>query len=421
MSDLKNKALEYHKEKNGKLGTDLLTKLNTKEDLSLAYSPGVGFPCLEIQKNPDDAYEYTSKGHTVAIISNGTAVLGFGDLGAMASKPVMEGKAALLKKFANIDGVDIEIESKDKDEIITVIKNIGITWGGINLEDIKAPECFEIEEKLQELLDIPVFHDDQHGTAIVSLAALINAIEIQGKKKEDLEIVVNGAGAAAIASMKLLKKYGFKNIVMCDTKGVIYKGRTEGMNKYKEEFAIETDKRSLSEAVSGVDVFFGLSAKGMLTKEMVSSMAEKPIIFAMANPDPEITPSEVHEVRDDAIVATGRSDYPNQVNNFLCFPYLFRGLLDVRSKKVTDDVKIVIAETLAKITKMEVPSYLKSIYPNETLKFGKDYIIPKGFDKRLPIFICPEVAKIAMELGLSRINIDLQKYKTSLTEEFEEI
>ncbi len=418
MSSLKEKALKYHSEnKAGKLEINVTKKMETQEDLSLAYSPGVAFPCLEIQKNIDDAYKYTSKGRFIAIISNGTAVLGLGDIGFLAGKPVMEGKAALLKKFAGVDAIDVEVETKNPDEFITVVKNIGRTWGGINLEDIKAPECFEIETKLQELLDIPVFHDDQHGTAIVCLAAIINAMKITNKNKKEVKIIVNGAGAAAIASVNLLKEYGFSNIILCDTKGVIYKGRTEGMNKYKEVHASQTNKRTLAEALVDADVFIGLSIKGALTKDMLKSMAKNPIVFAMANPDPEITPEDAKSIRQDVIIGTGRSDYPNQINNVLCFPYLFRALLAVEAKKVIPEIKIKVAESLAEIARMPVSQEVKDIYKLD-LNFGREYLIPKIFDKRIATILCPQIAEIAMNLGVTRKKINLELFKKELDNEF---
>lgn len=384
----KEKVLEFHSFiKAGKIETSVIKgkEIKNAEDLSIAYSPGVAIPCLEIQKNPALAYEYTSKANTVAIISNGTAVLGLGDIGALAGKPVMEGKAALMKTFAGVDGIDIEVETKDVDEFVTVVKNIGRTFGGINLEDIKAPECFEIEERLQKELDIPVFHDDQHGTAIVVATGLLNACEIAGKKLSDVKIVVSGAGAAALACCKLILKFGVnkENIIICDSKGVIYKGR-ENLNKYKEVFANETNARTLSDAVKGADVFLGMSTAGVLSKEMVKTMADKPIIFALANPTPEIMPEDAKSARDDVIIATGRSDYPNQVNNVLCFPYLFRVALDMRAKSITDEMQMGAVKALASLAKEPVNDEdLKKAYPNRNFVFGSEYFLPLPFDKRI--------------------------------------
>ena len=350
-------ALAFHKyPRPGKIAIAATKPMATQRDLSLAYSPGVAVPVRAIAENPDLAYDYTSKGNLVAVITNGTAILGLGDLGALAAKPVMEGKAVLFKRFADVDSVDIEITSRDADEIITVVKNIGVTFGGINLEDIKAPECFRIETELQELLDIPVFHDDQHGTAIISSAGLINACAITGRSLDKIKVVLCGAGAAGIASLELIKAMGVRgeNCIAVDNTGVIYRGREKGMNQWKSAHAVDTDARSLADALKGADVFLGLSAKGALTQAMVMTMADQPIIFAMANPDPEITPEEVHAVRPDAIVATGRSDYPNQVNNVLCFPYIFRGALDVRARTINEEMKIAAARALAQLAKEDV-------------------------------------------------------------------
>ena len=386
MGSTKEEVLQFHSQgKAGKIEIALTKKIENAKDLSTAYSPGVAFPCLEIQKDPSLAYDYTSKANTVAIISNGTAVLGLGDIGALAGKPVMEGKAALMKAFAGVDGIDVEVKTKDVEEFIMVVKNIGQTWGGINLEDIKAPECFEIEERLQKELDIPVFHDDQHGTAIVVTAGLINACEIADKNIGDVKIAVSGAGAAALACCNLLLKFGVKkeNITICDTKGVIYKGR-EGVNKYKEAFANETTARTLADAVRNADVFLGMSKAGVLTGEMVKTMAKNPIIFALANPVPEITPEEAKSARDDVIIATGRSDYPNQVNNVLCFPYLFRVALDMRAKSITDEMQIGAVKALASLAKEPVESEeLKKAYPNRSFDFGREYFLPLPFDKRI--------------------------------------
>jgi len=390
--------------------------MTTQRDLSLAYSPGVAVPCLAIQENPDAAYDYTNKGNLVAVISNGTAVLGLGNLGALASKPVMEGKAVLFKRFADVNSIDIELDTEDPDAFCNAVRLMGPTFGGINLEDIKAPECFIIEQRLKEEMDIPVFHDDQHGTAVICAAGLINALHLSGKKIEDVRIVLNGAGAAGIACLELLKTMGARheNTVMCDTKGVIYQGRTEGMNQWKSAHAVVTDRRTLAEAMEGADVFLGVSAKGAVTQDMVASMAPDPVIFAMANPDPEITPEEAHEVRPDAIVATGRSDYPNQVNNVLGFPYLFRGALDVRARAINDEMKIACAEALAALAREDVPDEVGMAYGRK-LSFGRDYIIPAPFDPRLIHVIPPAVAKACMHTGAARRPIvDMEAYEASL-------
>lgn len=414
----KEDALLLHKFPNpGKISILPTKPLGTAHDLSLAYSPGVAYPCLEIAGNPDTVYDYTSKGNLVAVISNGTAVLGLGNLGAMASKPVMEGKSVLFKRFANIDSIDIEINTENSADIIKAIALIGDTWGGINLEDIKAPECFEIEEKLKGMLDIPVFHDDQHGTAIITLAGLLNACDITGKKMSEIKVVMNGAGAAGIACLELIKKGGVRpeNIILCDTKGPIYKGRTEGMNAFKERFVVETKARSLAEALNGADVFIGLSAKGAVTQDMIKNMAKKPIIFAMANPDPEITPEDVLAVIPDAIVATGRSDYPNQVNNVMGFPYIFRGALDVRAKCINDEMKLAAAFAISKLAKESVPNSVKLAYPNRRLEYGSEYIIPTPFDQRLIVEVSCAVAKTAIETGVARKKIDnWDEYKREL-------
>jgi malate dehydrogenase (oxaloacetate-decarboxylating)(NADP+) len=391
----------------------------TARDLSLAYSPGVAAPCLEIAKNPDDVYKYTGKGNLVAVLSNGSAVLGLGDIGALAGKPVMEGKGVLFKRFADIDVFDIEIASKTVDEVVNVVKALEPTFGGVNLEDIKAPECFEIEKRLQEICDIPIFHDDQHGTAIIGGAAFLNACEITGRDISKTTVVVSGAGAAAIATALFFLELGVKkeNVIMCDSKGVIFKGRTDGMNKYKDIFANETKARTLADAMNGADVFIGCSAKGLVSKDMVKSMAKNPIIFAMANPDPEITPEEVAQVRDDAIMATGRSDYPNQVNNVLGFPFIFRGALDVRARKINEQMKKAAALALAALAKEEVPEDVKRAYGNENFSFGKNYLIPKPFDKRVLTRVSPAVAKAAIESGVARLKIDdFNAYAKSLQE-----
>ena len=412
-------ALEFHnKGKSGKIEIISSKSLTTKRDLSLAYSPGVAVPVMEISKNPDAAYEYTSKGNLVAVISNGSAILGLGNLGALASKPVMEGKAVLFKRFADIDAIDIEIDNKNSDEIIKCIQNIGNSFGGINLEDIAAPDCFIIERKLRETLDIPIFHDDQHGTAIITTAALINALDISKKKKvSDVRIVVNGAGASAIACANLFKKIGIKkeNIIMLDRKGVIYKGR-DNIDEFKSAYAVNTKLRTLSEAINGADIFLGLSAKNVLTKEMVKSMSKNPIIFACANPDPEIKPELVDEVRSDAIVATGRSDYPNQVNNLIGFPYIFRGALDVRAKEINDEMKIAAAKAIATLAREEVPDEVVNAYGGERPHYGKDYIIPSTFDPRLISRIPSAVAEAAIKSGVARKKIvDIEAYKDQLT------
>jgi len=413
-------ALAFHKYPTpGKIAIVPTKPMATQRDLSLAYSPGVAVPVLAIAADPDTAYDYTSKGNLVAVITNGTAILGLGDLGALASKPVMEGKSVLFKRFADVDSIDIEISSKDPDEIITVVKNIGITFGGINLEDIKSPECFRIETELQELLDIPVFHDDQHGTAIISAAGLINACHITGRKLADIKVVLNGAGAAGIASIELFKAMGVRaeNCVAVDTKGVIYRGRTESMTQQKSALAVETDKRTLLEAMTGADVFVGLSVKGAVTQEMVAAMAKSPIIFAMANPDPEITPEEILAVRKDAIIATGRSDYPNQVNNVLGFPYIFRGALDVRARRVNLEMKIACANALAQLAREDVPDEVAAAYQGQQLKFGPEYIIPSPFDPRLIWYIPPFVAQAAQDTGVARKPIeDMDAYRSSLAQ-----
>ncbi len=413
-----DEALAFHKYPTpGKIAVVPTKPMATQRDLSLAYSPGVAVPVLAIAADPDTAYDYTSKGNLVAVISNGTAILGLGNLGALASKPVMEGKSVLFKRFADVDSIDIEVSATDPDEIITVVKNIGVTFGGINLEDIKSPECFRIETELQELLDIPVFHDDQHGTAIISSAGLMNACQITGRKLSDIKVVLNGAGAAGIASLELIKALGVRpeNCIAVDTKGVIYRGRTESMNQWKSAHAVETDARTLADAMKGADVVFGLSVKGALTQDMVKTMAPNPIIFAMANPDPEITPEEVHAVRPDAIVATGRSDYANQVNNVLGFPYIFRGALDVRARRVNMEMKIACANALAALAREDVPDEVAAAYHGRHLKFGPEYIIPSPFDPRLIWYIPPFVAQAAMDTGVARKPItDMDAYRESL-------
>jgi malate dehydrogenase (oxaloacetate-decarboxylating)(NADP+) len=411
-------ALDFHiKGKSGKIEIHSSKPLTTKRDLSLAYSPGVAAPVREIAKNPDLAYDYTSKGNLVAVISNGSAILGLGNLGSLASKPVMEGKAVLFKRFADIDSIDIEIDSSDVKSIIDTIKNISGTFGGINLEDIAAPDCFIIEQKLKEVLDIPVFHDDQHGTAIITTAALINALDISKKKIGDVKIVVNGAGASAQACTNLFKSSGVKreNIIMCDRKGVIYKGR-KNVDQFKSAHAADTELRTLEEAIKNADVFLGLSAKNVVSKNMVKSMAKNPIIFACANPDPEIKPEDILEVRSDAIIATGRSDYPNQVNNLIGFPYIFRGALDVRAKEINEEMKVAAAKAIALLARDDVPDEVVSAYGGERPRYGKEYIIPSTFDPRLISVIPSAVADAAMRSGAARIKInDLEIYRDQLT------
>jgi malate dehydrogenase (oxaloacetate-decarboxylating)(NADP+) len=413
----REEALNFHLEPTpGKWEVSATVPMTTQRDLSLAYSPGVAVPCEEIAENPELVYDYTNKGNLVAVISNGTAVLGLGNLGALGSKPVMEGKSVLFKRFADVNSIDIEVDTEDPDEFCKAVKLIGPTFGGINLEDIKAPECFIIEQRLKEEMDIPVFHDDQHGTAVICAAGLINALHISGKKIEDVKIVLNGAGAAGIACIELLKSMGARheNCVVCDTKGVIYQGRTEGMNQWKSGHAVNTDLRTLEQSMVNADVFLGVSVKGAVTQDMVKSMADNPVIFAMANPDPEITPEEAHEVRPDAIVATGRSDYPNQVNNVLGFPYLFRGALDIHARAINDPMKIACAQALAELAREDVPDEVAVAYGRK-LTFGRDYIIPTPFDPRLIHRIPPAVAQAGMETGAARRPIvDMDGYEVSL-------
>ncbi|RMF48378.1 MAG: NADP-dependent malic enzyme [Deltaproteobacteria bacterium] len=410
----REEALKYHSSgRKGKIEVITTKPCATSRDLSLAYSPGVAEPCLEIAKNQNDAYEYTAKGNLVAVVSNGTAVLGLGDIGALAGKPVMEGKGVLFKSFADIDVFDIEVDTKDPDELIRTVKLLEPTFGGINLEDIKGPECFYIEEKLKEMMNIPVFHDDQHGTAIIAAAGMLNALEIIGKNIEDVKMVVNGAGAAGIACANLAINLGIRkeNVIMCDSKGVIYKGRAEGMNPYKERLAVETDIRTLEEAMVGADIFFGVSVKGALTPEMLKSMAKDPIVFAMANPDPEITPPEAKAVRDDVIIGTGRSDYPNQVNNVLCFPFLFRGALDTHASAINEEMKMAAVKALANLAKLDVPDSVRRAYGGEDIKFGREYLIPKPFDPRVLLHVAPAVARAAMDSGVARRPIkDMDRY-----------
>ena len=418
MGDLDGDSLVMHRTgRPGKIEIIATKPLVTQRDLALAYSPGVAAPCLEIAKDPDTAYDYTARGNLVAVISNGTAVLGLGDIGALASKPVMEGKAVLFKRFADVDCMDIEVNTKEVDEFVNCVRFLGPTFGGINLEDIKAPECFIIEQRLRELMDIPIFHDDQHGTAIVSAAGLINALHLTGRNIKDIKMVVNGAGAASIACIELVKAMGMphENAILCDTKGVIWQGRTEGMNQWKSAHAVRTKARTLEEAMKGADVFFGLSVKGAVTKAMVKSMADKPIIFAMANPDPEITPEDVRSVRKDAIIATGRSDYPNQINNVLGFPYIFRGALDVRARTINEEMKVAAAEALAKLAREDVPDEVDRAYSGRRLRYGPEYVMPVPFDPRLISTVSAAVAQAAMDSGVARRPIpDMAEYRRAL-------
>ena len=416
---LRDKALHYHADgRPGKIRVVPTKATATGEDLALAYTPGVAVPCLEIQRDPDSVYRYTAKSTPVAGVSNGPAVLGLGNSGALAGKPVMEGKGVLFKRFADIDVFDIEIDSTDPQDVIRTCELIAPTFGGINLEDIRAPECFEIETTLKQTLDIPVFHDDQHGTAIISAAALINALLVTNKKIEDVKLVVSGAGAAATACTRLYKDLGVRgeNIIMCDSRGVIHAGRKEGMNEHKQEFALDTELRTLEQALVGADVFVGLSMAGIVTQEMVKSMADSPIIFAMANPDPEITPEEVAETRSDAIVATGRSDHPNQVNNVLGFPFIFRGALDVRASAINEQMKQAAVHALAELARRgeAVPDAVKRAYPGEAFDFGPNYIIPKPFDPRVLFYVAPAVAQAAMDSGVARQQIDIHQYQSAL-------
>ncbi|MBL8583575.1 MAG: NADP-dependent malic enzyme [Rhizobiaceae bacterium] len=412
-------ALDFHASgRPGKLEINPTKPMATQRDLSLAYSPGVAVPVKAIAEDPSRAFDYTTRGNMVAVISNGTAILGLGNLGALASKPVMEGKAVLFKRFADVDSIDLEVDTEDADAFVNCVRYLGPSFGGINLEDIKAPECFIIEQRLRELMDIPVFHDDQHGTAIIAAAGLINALEITGRDMKTTKLVCNGAGAAGIACIELIKAMGFapENVILCDTKGVVYQGRTEGMNQWKSAHAAKTEARSLADALDGADVIFGLSAKGALTNAMIQSMAKNPIIFAMANPDPEITPEEVAEIRTDAIMATGRSDYPNQVNNVLGFPYIFRGALDVRATTINDAMKIAAAKALAELAREDVPDDVAAAYQGNRPKFGPNYIIPVPFDPRLISAVPVAVARAAMESGVARRPIlDLDRYAQELS------
>ncbi|MDW7679012.1 MAG: NADP-dependent malic enzyme [bacterium] len=415
--DFKLEALEYHSRgRKGKVEVNPTKPCATQRDLSMAYTPGVAEPCLLIEKDPEQAYNYTAKGNLVAVVSNGTAVLGLGNIGALAGKPVMEGKGVLFKRFADIDVFDIELNTEDPDEVIKAVQLMEPTFGGVNLEDIKAPECFYIEETLKKTTNIPIFHDDQHGTAIISGAALVNAVELVNKKINEIVVVINGAGAAGIACANLYVLLGVKreNIIMCDSKGVIYKGRTQGMNPYKEKYAVETKMRTLEDAMKGADLFCGVSIKDCVTQDMVRSMAKDPVIFAMANPDPEITYDAAVAARPDLIMATGRSDYPNQVNNVLGFPFIFRGALDVRAIAINDEMKIAASHALANLTKEDVPDSVCKAYGVERLVFGKEYIIPKPFDPRVLLWEAPAVAKAAMDTGVAKTQIDLEKYKEQL-------
>ncbi|CUU88992.1 malic enzyme-like NAD(P)-binding protein [Campylobacter hyointestinalis] len=398
--DLQEKALAYHD--NGKIEIKVKKPCETADDLSLAYTPGVAIPCKEIEANNELAYKYTNKGNLVAVISDGTAVLGLGDIGAIAGKPVMEGKSVLFKKFANVDAFDIELDEHDPDKIVEICKALAPTFGGINLEDIGAPKCFYIEKKLQESVNIPVMHDDQHGTAIITTAGLINALKITGKKVDEMKVVVSGSGAAGIACAKMYRNLGVKNIIMLDSKGVIHTKR-ENLTPEKMDFAIDTDARTLADAMKGADMFLGLSQAGVLHKDMVASMAPNPIIFALANPTPEIMPEIAHSVRDDIMMGTGRSDYPNQVNNVLGFPFIFRGALDVRATKITENMKIAVADALAKLAEEEVPSAVTAAYNGKEIKFGKDYIIPKPFDPRVLFTVAPAVAEAAIKDGVALV------------------
>lgn len=404
--------LEYHL--GGKIGTDITKECDTQKDLSMAYTPGVAIPCKEIEKDPTLAYKYTAKGNTVAVISDGTAVLGLGDIGPLGAKPVMEGKVVLFKKFAGVDGVDIELDEKDPQKIVDICVALAPSFGGINLEDIKSPKCFFIEQELQKRVDIPVMHDDQHGTAIITTAALINASQLVNKKIEDMKIVISGAGAAAMTCAKMYKAQGAKNILMCDSNGVINHKRDD-LNEYKKEFITQTEDETLTQAMVGADMLLGLSVAGTVSKEMVASMASNPIILVLANPTPEILPEEILEVRDDAIIGTGRSDYPNQVNNVLGFPFIFRGALDVQAKKITEGMKMAAAVALAELAKQPIPYYVKAAYNDQSLEYGKEHIIPKPFNKEVLIWVASAVALAAIEDGVSDMkDFNIEKYRSHL-------
>jgi len=416
-STTKQEALKYHSRGGnpGKISILPTKPLSTQYDLSLAYSPGVAAPCLEIAKNPEVVYDYTAKSNFVAVISNGTAVLGLGNIGPLAAKPVMEGKAVLFKRFADVDAVDIEVDTENIEDFINAVRYLGPSWGGINLEDIRSPDCFIIEKRLNELMDIPVFHDDQHGTAVVVAAGIENSLDIVGKKLEDVKIIMNGAGAAGIACLEILKFMGAKNIVLCDKQGVIYKGRNEDMNEWKEKYAIDTSERSLLDTIKGADVFIGLSAKDVLNEEMLKSMGKDPIIFALANPDPEVRPEFAKSVRPDAIIATGRSDYNNQVNNVMGFPYIFRGALDVHATTINDEMKIAAADAIAKLAREPVSDEISAVYGGRKMSYGREYIIPTPFDPRLISIVSPAVAKAAVDSGIARKAIqDWSKYENQL-------
>ncbi len=421
----KSKALNYHSGKGydgkpGKISVVPTKPCETAEQLSLAYTPGVAVPCLEIKETPSKVYELTNKGNLVAVVSNGTAVLGLGNIGALAGKPVMEGKAVLFKKFAGVDAIDVLIETQDSDRIVETVKLIAQTYGGINLEDIKAPECFYIEEQLKKALDIPVFHDDQHGTAIISGAGMLNALELVGKKAADIKVVFSGAGAAGIACARFYLNLGVKkkNILMADSRGVIYKGREEGMNPFKEEFAAETDARTLEDAMRGADAFVGVSVKGLVSPKMLLSMADNPIVFAMANPDPEIDYNLAKKTRKDLIMATGRSDFPNQVNNVLGFPFIFRGALDSRASAINEEMKVAAAHALSSVAKMQVTEQVKKAYAGKDFSFGPDYIVPKPFDKRVSVEESLAVAKAAVQSGVAGKKLDLAEYRAELEKRF---
>ncbi len=413
----RQEALKYHSKDNnpGKVSVLPTKPLSTQHDLSLAYSPGVAAPCLEIAKNPGEVFDYTAKGNCVAVISNGTAVLGLGNIGPLASKPVMEGKAVLFKRFADIDAIDVEVDTENIEDFINAVRYLGPSWGGINLEDIRSPDCFIIEKRLNELMDIPVFHDDQHGTAVVVAAGIENALDITGKKLEDVKIIMNGAGAAGIACLEILKSMGAKNIVLCDKQGVIYTGREDDMNEWKGKYAIDTHERSLLDTIKGADVFIGLSAKDVLNEEMLKSMSKDPIIFALANPDPEVRPEFAKSVRPDAIIAAGRSDYNNQVNNVMGFPYIFRGALDVHAITINNEMKIAAADAIAKLAREPVPDEISAAYSGRKMSYGREYIMPTPFDPRLISMVSPAVAKAAIDSGVARKKIqDWNEYENQL-------